>query len=172
MRPSKEQAAVRPHFDFAKAGTESVGRPAGKSRLAIQQTVFEMDSRAFDGVIEIHFHREVIHDDLKYRRADPLARTQFSPNTRVGAIMDAMRDAGAQRSNPAGLRSSSPSMLFNMKPQPGTIYPQPSPFERVIDAISPPSSIILICVVPRVLAACDSMIDLYAASNSGSVWVL
>ena len=58
----------------------------------------------------------------------------------VGDIIDGIRRPGSVRWKPAGLRSSSPIMLLSWTPVPGTITPEPEPFEQVTLAQAPAAS--------------------------------
>jgi hypothetical protein len=85
------------------------------------------------------------------------------PCTRVGAIMEVRRTPGGHRPKPRGCRSASPSMLFSMKPPPGSTHPHPSPLEMLREAAFPRASTTLRCEVPRGAGGCRA----WACPGSG-----
>ena len=73
-----------------------------------------------------------------------------SRSSTVGDIIEGTRRPGGRVWKPNGLRSSSPSMLLTWTPVPGTIRPEPVPFEQVTLAQRPSASTAVIWVVePR-----------------------
>ena len=96
-------------------------------------------------------------DRLQDRRADPVRAAAAEPGLELAVAQDHGRRhhrghpaaRPAWRWKPSGFRSSSPSMLLTWTPVPGTISPEPVPFEQVTLAQRPsPSSAVMWVVEP------------------------
>ncbi len=96
-------------------------------------------------------HREPLldrpHHRLQDRRADPVGAGAAEGEDDLAVAQDhgrrhhrGTRRPGAIRWKPAGLRSSSPSMLLRITPVPGTSTPEPEPLEQVTLAQLPSAS--------------------------------
>ena len=103
---------------------------------------------------EVQFHLAQLEQNLRESGAGAAearraARREFG---NVGLVMEESRTPSCHFPRPSGDRSSSPSMLFSMKPNVPTIEPLPSPLERLAEAALPSWSMALIWVVPRLAA--------------------
>ena len=77
------------------------------------------------------------------------ASSSPSRSSTVGDIIEGMRRPAGRVWKPNGFRSSSPSMLLTWTPVPGTIRPEPVPFEQVTLAQRPsPSTAVMWVVEP------------------------
>ena len=90
----------------------------------------------------------MIAERIRFEPALPRASSSSpSRRTTVGDIIDGIRRPAGVEWKPNGFRSSSPSMLLRWTPVPGTITPEPVPFEQVTLAQPPCASTAVMWVV-------------------------
>ena len=132
--------------------------PGVDSRLGLDRARLEVDARRLDRLGGLHPVGDQADDRLQDRGADPVRAAAAEPQPRARPragprSATSSRAPGARRAvvwKPSGFRSSSPSMLLTWTPVPGTIRPEPVPFEQVTLAQRPsPSTAVMWVVEPR-----------------------